>query len=54
VRLEITPSSLTGKVTAPPSKSYTHRAEIAASLATGESLLEDPLLSNDTLYTIDS
>jgi 3-phosphoshikimate 1-carboxyvinyltransferase len=54
VKLRITPSTVTGEVAAPPSKSYTHRAVIAASLATGESLIEDPLLSNDTLYTIDA
>jgi 3-phosphoshikimate 1-carboxyvinyltransferase len=54
VKLRITPSSVTGEVSAPPSKSYTHRAVILASLATGESLIEDPLLSADTLYTIDA
>jgi 3-phosphoshikimate 1-carboxyvinyltransferase len=54
VKLRITPSSVTGEVAAPPSKSYTHRAVIAASLAIGESLIEDPLLSDDTLYTIDA
>jgi 3-phosphoshikimate 1-carboxyvinyltransferase len=54
VKLRITPSSVTGEVSAPPSKSYTHRAVILASLATGESLIEDPLLSDDTLYTIDA
>jgi 3-phosphoshikimate 1-carboxyvinyltransferase len=54
VKLRITPSSITGEVTAPPSKSYTHRAVIAASLAAGESLIENPLLSADTLCTIDA
>jgi 3-phosphoshikimate 1-carboxyvinyltransferase len=54
VKIRITPSSVTGEVTAPPSKSYTHRAVIAASLAIGESLIESPLLSDDTLYTIDA
>jgi 3-phosphoshikimate 1-carboxyvinyltransferase len=54
VKLRITPSSVTGEVAAPPSKSYTHRAVIAASLAAGESLIEAPLLSDDTLYTIDA
>jgi len=54
VKLRITPSSVTGEVTAPSSKSYTHRAVILASLATGESLIENPLLSDDTLYTIDA
>jgi len=54
VKVRITPSSVTGEVSAPPSKSYTHRAVILASLATGESLIEDPLLSDDTLYTINA
>jgi 3-phosphoshikimate 1-carboxyvinyltransferase len=54
VKVRITPSSVTGEVAAPPSKSYTHRAVIAASLATGESLIENLLLSDDTLYTIDA
>jgi 3-phosphoshikimate 1-carboxyvinyltransferase len=54
VKLRIIPSSVTGEVSAPPSKSYTHRAVIVASLAAGESLIEDPLLSDDTRYTIEA
>jgi 3-phosphoshikimate 1-carboxyvinyltransferase len=54
VKIRITPSAITGEVPAPPSKSYTHRAVIAASLAAGESLIESPLLSDDTLYTINA
>jgi 3-phosphoshikimate 1-carboxyvinyltransferase len=54
VKVRITPSSVTGEVSAPPSKSYTHRVVIVASLATGESIIENPLLSDDTLYTIDA
>ncbi len=54
MKVRITPSSVTGEVSAPPSKSYTHRAVIVASLAAGESIIEDPLLSDDTLYTIDA
>jgi len=54
VKVRITPSPVTGEVSAPPSKSYTHRAVIVASLATGDSLIENPLLSDDTLYTIDA
>lgn len=37
---------------APPSKSLTHRALVAASLADGPSILYDPLLADDTLLTI--
>jgi 3-phosphoshikimate 1-carboxyvinyltransferase len=54
VKVRITPSSVTGEVSAPPSKSYTHRAVILASLAAGESIIENPLLSDDTRYTIDA
>ncbi|MDI6718872.1 MAG: 3-phosphoshikimate 1-carboxyvinyltransferase [Methanomicrobiales archaeon] len=38
--------------TAPPSKSYTHRALVAAALATGESILDRPLRSEDTDRTL--
>jgi 3-phosphoshikimate 1-carboxyvinyltransferase len=54
VRIKITPSPITGEVLAPPSKSYTHRALILASLAAGESLIENPLLADDTRYTIEA
>ncbi|MDD1717529.1 MAG: 3-phosphoshikimate 1-carboxyvinyltransferase [Methanoregulaceae archaeon] len=37
--------------TAPPSKSYTHRALIAAALAEGDSEIESPLYSEDTAIT---
>lgn len=43
---------LKGVVNAPPSKSYTHRAFIIASLAEGESKIENYLSSRDTLATI--
>ena len=36
---------------APPSKSLTHRALVAAALAEGRSVIEDPLLSDDTRLT---
>lgn len=54
MRLRITPSPVSGVVTTPPSKSYSHRAVIIASLAAGESIIENPLLSDDTIYTIDA
>jgi len=40
-------------VRAPPSKSYTHRAFILAALAKGRSRIKNPLISLDTLATID-
>lgn len=39
-------------LSAPPSKSLTHRALVAASLADGPSILYDPLLADDTRLTI--
>ncbi len=44
-------SEVKGEVTPPPSKSYTHRAFIAASLSPHGEVL-NPLLSNDTLATL--
>ena len=54
MKIRITPSPVSGVVSAPPSKSYTHRAVILATLAAGESIIQSPLISDDTLYTIDA
>jgi len=43
---------LNGEIIAPPSKSYSHRAFIAASLANGTSLIENPLVSGDVKITV--
>ncbi len=43
-----------GSVTVPPSKSHTHRAIILASLASGTSVIRNPLLSDDCLATIEA
>lgn len=48
------PSTLQGSLTAPPSKSYTHRAVILASLCNGVSAVTNPLLSGDTMATVDA
>ena len=45
-------SNIGGVVKAPPSKSYSHRAVILASLANGTSKLYDMLYSEDTLASI--
>lgn len=45
-------SNVGGEVKAPPSKSYSHRAIILASLASGTSNLSDVLFSEDTLSSI--
>lgn len=44
--------TLIGEVKASPSKSYTHRALIAASLAEGESKIRNPLICQDTEATL--
>lgn len=43
--------NISGKLRVPPSKSYTHRAVIMASLSDGTSVVRNPLLSRDTLAT---
>ena len=45
--------SLHGTVNAPPSKSHTHRAVLIASLASGTSRIKNPLLSDDSMATIE-
>ena len=45
-------SQIRGVVKAPPSKSYTHRAVILASVSEGTSILKDPLFSEDTLTSL--
>lgn len=52
--MKVQPSKLSGEVTAPPSKSYTHRAFMVALLAKGESKILAPLLGLDTRATIDA
>lgn len=48
----ITPGKLSGTVLIPPSKSESHRAIIAASLAKGKSLISNISYSDDVLATI--
>ena len=43
-----------GKVDVPPSKSYTHRAIIMAALSGGRCRITNPLVSFDTLATVDA
>ncbi len=52
--LKINPmtNSLNGEITAPGSKSYSHRAFIAASLADGISIIKNPLTSGDVAFTL--
>jgi 3-phosphoshikimate 1-carboxyvinyltransferase len=46
-------NELNGRIIAPPSKSYSHRAFIAASLAEGVSIIHNPLISGDVNVTLD-
>ncbi|MGH9934216.1 MAG: 3-phosphoshikimate 1-carboxyvinyltransferase [Nitrososphaerales archaeon] len=54
VSVEVRRSKISGSVTCPPSKSYTHRAVAIASLAVGESTVTNPLLARDTIATINA
>jgi len=47
----LSPSTLAGRVRAPPSKSYTHRAVLAAGYGAGATV-HDPLVSADTRATM--
>ncbi|EMA47221.1 3-phosphoshikimate 1-carboxyvinyltransferase [Halococcus saccharolyticus] len=49
---EIRESAVGGRVDAPPSKSYTHRAILAAGYTDGETVIERPLVSADTRATM--
>ena len=52
--VRLSPSQLEGCVTAPPSKSISHRALICAALAEGESIISNLAFSEDVWATIDS
>nr|WP_300094671.1 3-phosphoshikimate 1-carboxyvinyltransferase [Sedimentibacter sp.] len=49
----IKPAQLNGKIFAPPSKSMSHRAVICAGLSSGESIVENVILSEDIKATIE-
>ena len=52
MKIEIVPCQISGKISAPPSKSWTHRALILAALAKGKSKIIFPLVSEDTEATL--
>jgi 3-phosphoshikimate 1-carboxyvinyltransferase len=54
MNLKINPltNSLNGEITAPGSKSYSHRAFISASLADGISIIKKPLITGDVAITL--
>ena len=53
MKVLIRPKKLSGKIDVVPSKSYSHRAIIAASLAEGRSIVKNVMYSNDILRTIE-
>ncbi|MDE6584602.1 MAG: hypothetical protein K2K15_04285 [Anaeroplasmataceae bacterium] len=53
MNVTIHPNQLKGEVLVPPSKSLSHRAIIAASLAEGESVISNVMLSKDIIATIE-
>jgi len=53
MKASISKSAITGKVIAPPSKSYTIRGLMCAALTKGESEIIHPLSSDDTEASID-
>jgi len=53
VKLLIKPGAVSGKVKAPPSKSYSHRTLVLGALAGGETVITNFLDADDTRYTID-
>ncbi len=54
VKISIQRSQLSGTARCPSSKSYTHRAVFLAALSEGESRIHDPLISRDTLSSINA
>lgn len=54
MKVKIYPHPLSGTITAPSSKSLTHRALICAAFSEGISTIIDPLIANDTMETIES
>ena len=53
MKLIVRKSQLKGTVPIPGSKSHTIRAVAIASLAAGKSIIRNPLVSNDTLSSVD-
>jgi 3-phosphoshikimate 1-carboxyvinyltransferase len=54
MKCSVEKSELSGIISCPPNKSYTHRAIFLASLAKGKSTIRNVLLSRDTIATINA
>ena len=51
-KITVKKSQLSGEISCPPGKSYSHRAIVVSSLSNGESNLSNVLISMDTIATI--
>lgn len=54
MKCKVDKSILTGTISCPPNKSYSHRAVFLAALSDGKSTLRNVLLSRDTLATVNA
>lgn len=54
MNFKVTPSSLKGDIQVPPSKSHTIRAAVIGGLAKGESIITQPLVSEDTMACVEA
>lgn len=54
MKCKIEKSILSGTISCPPNKSYSHRAIFLATLAKGKSTIQNVLLSRDTLATVNA
>ncbi|CUR51306.1 putative 3-phosphoshikimate 1-carboxyvinyltransferase [Nitrosotalea devaniterrae] len=54
MKCKVDKSILTGTITCPPNKSYSHRAIFLAAMSDGKSTLRNVLLSRDTLATVNA
>ncbi len=54
MKCKVDKSILTGTITCPPNKSYSHRAIFLAAMSDGRSTLRNVLLSRDTLATVNA
>ena len=54
MKCKVAKSTLTGTISCPPNKSYSHRAIFLATLSNGKSMLRNVLLSRDTLATVNA
>lgn len=53
MKCKVDQSKLSGTISCPPNKSYTHRAIFLASLVNGKSLIKNVLKSRDTIATVE-